>query len=348
MPIPDQFIQIDEEGYPLSQEIRIHDHDAGHEILSNLNLHASGSFVSTFGETPVIVEVFDEPYVAQQINKSDNAWKLLLPYDLELKFDLKSLSLDEWDRFHGYAENDVPFVMSRKAQVMFFDSLDEFDDDSITSDGVQYDVPPYWHSKSELGKEAFWSGIYSKSENPGWNLGAPAPALNEMMQRVKLTKSRILILGCGEGHDAARFAQDGHVVTAVDISAIALEKAKFLYGHLANIQFVEADIFKLPAHFDKTFDLVFEHTCYCAISPTKRNELIKVWNRVLTDQGQLMGVFFSCERRNGPPFGGSEWELRQRLKKNYQPIFWGRWQNSVPRRQGQEFFVFMRKLTHAL
>ncbi len=348
MPIPDKFIQIDEEGYPLSQEVRIQDHYAGQEILSQLKLHQSGSLISTYGDTPVLVEAFDEPYVTQQILKRKGSWLLVLPYDLELKFELSSLSVDEWDRFHGYAENGIPFVMSRKAQVMFFDSLDEFDDDSVTSDGQQYDVPTYWNEKPELEKEKYWSNIYQTTENPGWNLNAPAPALNEMIQRVKLTKSRILVLGCGEGHDAARFAQDGHVVTAVDISPIALEKAKALYGHYSNIQFIEADIFKLPAHFDKTFDVVFEHTCFCAINPTKRNDLIKVWNRVLTDQGQLMGVFFTFEKRQEPPFGGSEWELRQRLKKNYQPIFWGRWQKSIPARQGKELFVFMRKLTHAL
>lgn len=348
MPIPDKFIQIDEEGFPLSQEIRVQDHDTGHEILSQMQVHKGGTLLSSFGGIPVIVEAFDQPYIAQQIVKHQGAWLLVLAYDVELKFDLKSLSVDEWDRFHGYAENGVPFVMSRKAQVMFFDAVDEFDDDSVTADGQRYEVGPYWSSQPDLERESFWSSIYKSTESPGWNLNAPAPALNEMLQRLKLTKSRILVLGCGEGHDAARFAQDGHVVTAVDISPVALEKARSLYSHFENIQFIEADIFKLPKEFDRSFDIVFEHTLYCAINPVQRNELVKVWNRVLTDQGQLMGVFFTFEKRQGPPFGGTEWELRQRLKKNYQPIFWGRWQKSIPRRQGQELFIFMRKLSHAL
>ena len=112
---------------------------------------------------------------------------------------------------------------------------------------------------------------------------------------------------------------------------------------MENINFVQADLFKLPREFEKAFDIIFEHTCYCAINPTRRAELVKIWNRCLVDGGHLMGVFFAFEKRSGPPFGGSEWELRQRLKDSYQPIFWGRWQKSEPRRQGKEFFAYLKK-----
>lgn len=343
MPIPDKFIQIDEEGYPLSQEIRIQDPQAGQEILTQLKIHEGGTLLSTFGGVPVIVEAFDEPYIAQQILKNNSQWSLLLPYGIELPFDLSSLTVDEWDRFHGYTETKIPFVMSRKAQVMFFDGLDEFDDDSVTSDGKKIEVPPYWPSRPDLEKSNYWTQVYVEEVHPGWDLGEPAAALQDMLPRLKLSKSRILVAGCGEGHDAARFAQDGHVVTAVDFSEEAIARAKKNYAHLPNLHFITQDVFQLPASLDKSFDVVFEHTCYCAVNPQRRQELVRVWNRLLTDQGQLMGVFFTFEKRKGPPYGGSEWELRQRLKNNYQPIFWGRWQKSLPRRQGKELFIFMQK-----
>ncbi len=347
MPIPERFVQIDEEGYALTNDIRITSLTAGQEILENLKIHEGGTLLSTFGEVPVIIEAFDEPYIAQQILKSSKRWSLLLPYDTEFHFDLQSLTLDEWDRFHGYAENGVPFVMSRKAQVMFFDALDEFDDESITSDGVRIEVPPYWPARPDLEKEKYWTQVYIEEKNPGWNLGAPAEALKDMIPRLKLTKSRILVLGCGEGHDAARFAQDGHVVTAVDISPEALRRARALYDR-PNLQFVEADVFQLPREWDGSFDVVFEHTCFCAVNPQRRQELVKVWTRLLTEQGQLMGVFFTYEKRQGPPYGGTEWELRQRLKNSFHPIFWGRWQKSLPRRQGKELFIFMQKTSKSL
>ncbi len=342
MPIPTQFVQIDEEGFGLSREIRMQDPQAGQELLENLSLHEGGTLTSTFGGTPVIVEAFDEPYVAGQVEFESNLWSIHLPYGVQMNFKLESLSLDEWDRFHGYAENNIPFVFSRKAQASFFNLLEEYGDDFIVSGGKTYDIPNYWAENPEVEKEAYWSKIY-RSEDPGWNLGEPALALQDMMPRLKISKSRILVLGCGDGHDAAFFAQAGHLVTAVDISPLALERAKKLYGHLENLKFLEADLFKLPREMDSSFDVVFEQTCYCAINPSRRQELVKVWNRLLTQDGHLMGVFFAFEKRQGPPFGGSEWELRRRLKGSYHPIFWGRWQNSVPRRQGKEFFVYLKR-----
>ena len=81
MPIPTQFVQIDEEGYGLSREVRIQDPLVGQELLQNLMIHQSGTLLSTIGETPVIVEAFDEPYVAGQVHlKDDDSWEIFLPY----------------------------------------------------------------------------------------------------------------------------------------------------------------------------------------------------------------------------------------------------------------------------
>jgi SAM-dependent methyltransferase len=343
MPIPSHFVQIDEEGFPLSQEIRIQDPVAGREILQNMQVHEGGTFVSTFGGTPVIVEAFDQPYVAEQVDVQNGNWSLLLPYGLTLSFKLQSLTLDEWDRFHGYTENQVPFVLSRKAQAEFFNLLEEYGDDYIEYDGQKIDVGPYWEPNPKIEKENHWTRIYQEEINPGWNLGEPAEALKDMLPRLKIARSRILVLGCGEGHDAAFFAAAGHFVTAVDISAEAIERAKKLYGHLEHLKFIQGDLFKLSRDYDQSFDVVFEHTCYCAVNPSKRNDIVKVWNRVLIPGGFLMGVFFVFERRQATPYGGTEWELRQRLKASYQPVFWGRWQKSVPRRQGRELFVYAQK-----
>lgn len=344
MAIPTHFIQIDEEGRVINHETRVQDSVLGKELLENLQVHQGGTLLSTFNGTPVVVEAFDQPLIAQQVYFHDNSWVAQCPYEVELPFKLESLSLDEWDRFHGYAgTKNVPFVMSRKAQAEFFNMLEEFEDDSITFNGKTYEIPTYWPDKTEVEKESFWSKSYQDDHNPGWNLGEPAEALKDMMPRLKISRSRILVLGCGEGHDAALFAQAGHVVTAVDISPLALERAKKLYGHIEGLNFIQADLFDLPRSYDKSFDIIFEHTCYCAVNPSLRQDLVKVWNRFLVDGGHLMGVFFTFEKRQGPPFGGSEWELRQRLKGQYQPIFWGRWQKSVPNRQGKELFIYCKK-----
>jgi SAM-dependent methyltransferase len=341
--LPQRFIQIDEEGFALMSEIRTQDPELGAEVLSELEFGPNGCFVSRCGGVPVIVEAFDEPYVASQISLKKKQWILELPYDLQYGFELSSLSLDEWDRFHGLTEKGLPFVMSRKAQAHFFNLLEEFDDDSITFEGETYEIPAFFSVHKESQSPAFWSDIYKTEETPRWDLSEPAEALKDMLPRLKMPKSRVLVLGCGEGHDAAFFAQSGHVVTAVDFSAEALQRARKNYGHLSELSFVEQDVFKLDPKFQNSFDIVFEHTCYCAVNPTKRAQLVKIWKQCLHEQGHLMGVFFVHHKTLGPPYGGSEWELRQRLKDSFHFVFWGRWQKSIPRRQGKELFVYAQR-----
>jgi SAM-dependent methyltransferase len=343
--LPQRFIQIDEEGYVLMGEIRTQDPNVGGEVFSEMAFAENGAFVSRCGGVPVIVEAFDEPYVAAQVSLSGKQFSIDLPYDMNFDFELSTLSLDEWDRFHGKCSNDIPFVMSRKAQANFFNLLEEFDDESITFDGETYDIPSYFPTNKEISKSNYWTQIYHDEKNPGWNLGEPAEALKDMLPRLKLPKSRILVLGCGEGHDAAFFAQSGHVVTGVDFSEEAIARAQKNYEGVAGLSFVQQDVFKLDPKFQSAFDIVFEHTCYCAIEPSRRKDLVKVWRQALHDQGQLMGVFFTMYKKQGPPYGGSEWELRQRLKDSFQFLFWGRWNQSRPTRQGKELFVFAQKRT---
>lgn len=342
--LPTRFIQIDEEGFVLLSEIRTQDPEVGGEVLSEMAFAENGALISRCGGVPVLVEAFDEPFVAAQVScTKSNKWSVLLPYNVDFEFALDSLSLDEWDRFHGKTKDGIPFVLSRKAQAEFFQLLEDYDDDSITFAGKTHQIPEYYPVNKEVSKSEYWTNIYHEERNPGWNLGEPAEALKDMLPRLKLPKSRILVLGCGEGHDAALFAQAGHVVTAIDFSEEAVARAEKNYGHLPGLKFLKQDVFKLDPSFQSSFDIVFEHTCYCAIDPHRRRDLVKVWKQVLHDQGQLMGVFFTMYKKQGPPYGGSEWELRQRLKDSFQFVFWGRWQKSLPGRQGKELFVFAHK-----
>lgn len=356
------YLAIDEEGFPLTGEIRVTDPDIGSQLLKSIQFAENGAFKTKWGDEEAYVEAFDEPLVIQRVEapvevpanviqgkfnsekgfvEQKNLWQIWAPYNSEFSFKLDSLTLDEWDRFHGLTTTGIPFVFSRKAQAQFFELLEEFDDDSITYKGQRFAVKPWLPLRKDVHSEEYWSQIY-RTEEPGWELGRPAPALLDMLPRLKLPRSKVLILGCGSGNDAAHFAENGHVVTAVDISNEALERGKKKYGHL-NINWIQSDLFKLGTEHTHQYDVIFEHTCYCAMNPGERNDLVKTWLRLLAPGGHLMGVFFTMERRSDPPFGGSEWELRERLKKYFQFIFWGRWKQSLGRREGKELFVYAQK-----
>lgn len=345
MKIPARALAIDEEGYVLFDELRVTDADVGFEILNSLRQLETGAWIARSGDNEVLVEAFDEPLVATNLSRRNTRWTLEAPYGFSAPFDPSSLRVDDWDRFHGKTTDGVAFVFSRAAQATFFRLVDEFDDDSVTIEGRRVEIPLlYKASNEEVNSPAFWTSIYHGEGKPGWDLAAPAPALKEMLPRLKLNKSRILVLGCGEGHDAAEFAREGHLVTAVDFSDEALARARKNYPELTSVRWLQADAFRVADEFENSFDVIFEHTCFCAVDPERRDELIRVWKRALVPGGHLMAVFFAAHKPAGPPFGASEWELRERLKKHFRFLFWGRWRRSLPARQGRELFVYAQSL----
>jgi SAM-dependent methyltransferase len=342
-----KYLAIDEEGFPLFGEVRVADAEIGHHLLSQIRFASNGSLQTELDGETYVVEAFDAPLVIKNIQlKGKDLVDGLLPYGLVKTFSLKNLSVDEWDRFHGYLQSEdpakkTPFVLSRAAQAELFQRIDSFDDESITCEQITYPIPTYWEDRQEVQDAAYWTKIY-QTETPGWEMNRPAPALVDMLPRLKLPKLRVLVLGCGSGNDAAYFAQEGHVVTAVDVSSEALTRARQKYSHL-NIRWVEQDLFKFSQENQGSYDLIFEHTCFCAINPLRRNEMVKSWMNLLTPGGFVLAVLFTMERKSGPPFGGSEWEYRERLKKYFRFLFWGRWKNSIDRREGKELLIYAQK-----
>ncbi|MCX7978090.1 MAG: TPMT family class I SAM-dependent methyltransferase [Bdellovibrionaceae bacterium] len=347
MDLPEKHIAIDEEGYALFGEIRVTDADVGRSLLENLTLSREPrySLQSEIDGQRVFVEAFDEPLVVQMVEKHPQGLLLTCPYGLTRIADISKLTVDKWDRFHGYTTQGIPFVLSRKAQSALFNLADSFDDDSITISGIRHRIPPYWTPQAQLNSSGFWSDIWSRDSLPEWDIRGPTPALVEMLPRLKLPPQRVLVPGCGGGHDAFLFAEAGHFVTALDISPLALERAQRNYGPHPRLRWLQGDILQLDSRFNEGFDIIFEHTLFCAIDPTRREELIRSWSRLLQPTGHLMGVFFTMEKREGPPFGATEWEIRELLKSRFQFLFWARWRKSIPPRQGKELFVYARKRT---
>jgi SAM-dependent methyltransferase len=345
-------VQIDEEGYPLFDGLRVQDKQFGLDLIAGIEKSPEGrTFFIKYKEDKYILEAFDEPYVVQMVYKNLTGWEIELPYGLKKDLTLKDLTVDEWDRFHGRTAEDIPFVFSRKAQNEFFNLVDEFNDDGFYIDETFYEVLPYWQSHAQERQSKVWSDRYKEASNqPPWDMKSENPLLREILPQIKIPKSRILVLGCGNGHDANFFAKAGHLVTGVDFSGDAIEQAQKLYADTPDLKFIQADVFKLPENFEKNFDIVFEHTLFCAIDPTQRNDLIKVYRQCLNEHGHLLGIFFTIDNFTQPPFGGTEWEYRQRLKKSFQNLYWTRWrggreENLISKRSlGSELVVYARKI----
>lgn len=335
-------LTIDEEGFISLDGARVEDPEVGSELLKNLVKVNNERFTTRWDESEALVEQFDAPLVAHHVARVGDRFTLTMPYGFQRDLLVESLCVDEWDRFHGLTTDKISFVFSRQAQMEFFDAVDEFDDDSITVGGTRVEVRPFFIEDPKVENEKFWTDLYNQPQGPGWELGETSKPLVHVLPQLKMTRSRILVLGCGSGHDAAYLATQGHIVTAVDFSPEAIARAKAEYGKVPNLEFIEADIFKM--NIKGPFDLIYEHTCFPAIAPHRRHELIDLWKKHLIPGGHLLGTFLILDKRSGPPFGLSEWELRERLRKSFRFLYWTRWKQSLERRKGVELVVYAQKL----
>lgn len=76
------------------------------------------------------------------------------------------------------------------------------------------------HSHSSDGWEKSWR----QGVTP-WDLGQPTPILLHLLQTASLPKGRVLLPGCGSGHDVIAIASPDRYVVGLDISESAIEIA---------------------------------------------------------------------------------------------------------------------------
>ena len=148
-----------------------------------------------------------------------------------------------------------------------------------------------------------WEQAYLDHQTP-WNKGAPSPPMLEWVDAHR-PAGKALVPGCGVGHDVAMLCAHGLDAYGLDIAPTAISLAQRTYPELAE-RFVLGDLFATPAEWSGCFDLVFEHTCLCALPPEWRLRYEKAVHSLLRPGGLLVGVWFISPEmdpgESGPPF----------------------------------------------
>lgn len=150
-----------------------------------------------------------------------------------------------------------------------------------------------------------WSLQYAFGLTP-WSLGAPHPALARRLREdpglgVTPNPGRVLVPGCGHGHDALAFVRAGWEVVALDFAPQAVVKARELLGDGAVI--VEADAFAWEP--EQRFDLLFDHTFLCSLAPDLRPAFGDLARRAVRAGGGLVSIVYpigKCPPGSGPPY----------------------------------------------
>ena len=147
--------------------------------------------------------------------------------------------------------------------------------------------------------------------------------------------------GCGYGNEAILLAKRGWAVTAVDFAPAAVERVKKDTKGLS-VCVLERDIFGLDEDFAGHFDLVLEHTCFCAIPLEMRERYAQVMATVLKEQGILVGLFWEVEGE-GPPYSSDPQDIERHFSNHFDVERIEKAGNSFAERRGEEWLVTLRK-----
>src|SRR5688500_5859432 len=98
---------------------------------------------------------------------------------------------------------------------------------------------------ARVSAPGFWEDLYVRGGD-GWEMGGAAPALVDFIESTPPPRGRVLVPGCGRGHDARYLAERGYSVVGVDFSPTALGAARALARRdNVSVEFLERDVFTL-------------------------------------------------------------------------------------------------------
>ena len=148
--------------------------------------------------------------------------------------------------------------------------------------------------------ETYWDNRY-KQHTDSWDLGEVSPPLKAYFNKIADKSVRILIPGGGNSYEAEYLFNKGfRNVYVLDIAQTALQNLKLRVPNFPDTQLIHSDFFVL----DMTFDMIIEHTFFCALHPDLRRQYVLKMNALLVPKGELIGLLFKLPLdRIEPPFG---------------------------------------------
>jgi len=190
----------------------------------------------------------------------------------------------------------------------------------------------------ELNKNN-WNSRYETKET-GWDIGFVSPALKEYIDQISDLNIKILIPGCGNAYEAEYLFKKGFKnIFIVDYSEIAISNLIKRIPDFPIFNSICDDFFNISGQYD----LILEQTFFCAIDPILRDNYAKKVSSLLTNDGKLVGLFFSLPMfSDHPPFGGSKEEYIKCFSKLFLIIKMERCYNSIKSRTNKELFFILK------
>lgn len=145
-----------------------------------------------------------------------------------------------------------------------------------------------------------WENRYQQQKT-GWDRGDVSPNLLYWLEHEYLRPCRILIPGCGIGHEVLALAEKGFDVVAIDIAATPIENlGKALKDRQLSAKLVQTDFLTWQA--EKPFDAIYEQTSLCSLHPDEWKDYERCLYQWLKPKGKLFAHFMQTGQQGGPPF----------------------------------------------
>jgi SAM-dependent methyltransferase len=157
---------------------------------------------------------------------------------------------------------------------------------------------------------AFWQARFESDATP-WDRGAPHPWLVDAVDGGALAPCRLLVPGCGSGHEVAFLARRGFDVTGLDYAPAAVARARERLAGAGDVA-GRADVVLADAlqwRPPRPFDAIHEQTCLCALHPDRWMDYAAQLHRWLVPGGRLVAMVVQVPRDGaarglieGPPY----------------------------------------------
>jgi SAM-dependent methyltransferase len=155
------------------------------------------------------------------------------------------------------------------------------------------------------GRMHSWDDHYRSADPLPWDTGVPDAELVAAFSSGALRPGRALEIGCGTGTNAVWLARQGCRVTAVDVSPLAIERARKRVAEAGvDVDLHVADVLAEPLP-GGPYDLVFDRGCFHVFDGAgERATFARRVARALAPGGVWLSLVGSTEgapREMGPP-----------------------------------------------
>lgn len=169
---------------------------------------------------------------------------------------------------------------------------------ALNHDTIVY--TPIGTMNEEQHPPARWDERYRSRDTP-WDRGAASPKLVAWLEDGRVPDGRILVPGCGRGHEVVELSARGFAVTAVDAAPAAIAALdSALKERGLDAELVCEDFFRWRP--GRRFDAVYEQTSLCSLPPARWRDYACLLQRWIRPGGLLLALFMQTGRPGGPPW----------------------------------------------